>query len=141
LEAIPNLLNANLNYRIYKGFWATLDWLLPPTYGGCGSLGVRWCRECQNKVQMIVDPVCNACGFPLARIGLCDRCKRYRPSYKLLRSWAVFEGPAQGALHQLKYRRKVGLGEALATHMAAFIAQLDWTLDAIVVPIPLGKSR
>jgi ComF family protein len=89
---------------------------------------------------MIADPVCTACGLPQAGFGLCDQCEQNHPSYKLLRSWAVFEGPVQGALHQLKYRRNVGLGEALANHLAIFVAQLDWDIDAIV-PIPLGKSR
>jgi ComF family protein len=103
-------------------------------------LGTRWCHECQNKVQLINDPICSACGLPQESFGLCDRCNRSRPAYKLLRSWAVFENPVQGALHQLKYRRNVGLGEALATHMATFIAQLDWVVD-VIVPIPLGKSR
>jgi ComF family protein len=89
---------------------------------------------------MIAGPICNACGLPQARFDLCDRCKQNRPLYKMLRSWAVFEGPVQKALHQLKYRRNIGLGEALATQMATFIVQLDWTVD-VIVPIPLGKAR
>jgi len=57
-----------------------------------------------------------------------------------MRSWAVFEDPVREALHQLKYRRNVGLGEALATQMSMFVAQLGWPVDTIV-PIPLGKKR
>jgi ComF family protein len=103
-------------------------------------LGTRWCPDCQSKVQIIADPICDACGLPQAHSGLCDRCKQNRPSFRSLRSWAVFEGPVQKALHQLKYRRNIGLGEALAKQMATFIAQLNWTVD-VIVPIPLGKTR
>jgi len=88
----------------------------------------------------MADPICDVCGLPQAHFGLCDRCQQNRPSFKMLRSWAVFEDPVQEALHQLKYRRNVGLGEALATQMSMFVVQLGWPVDAIV-PIPLGKKR
>ena len=133
-------MNANWNYRIYQGFWTALDWLLPPVCGGCDNSGVRWCVECQNRVQAIADPICDVCGLPQAHFGLCDRCRQNRPSFKVLRSWAVFENPVQEALHQLKYRRNIGLGEALAAQMSVFVAQLEWPVD-IIIPIPLGKKR
>jgi len=71
---------------------------------------------------------------------LCARCTENPPEYKLLRSWAVFANPIQGALHRLKYRRDVGLGEALSGQVAGFIAQLNWPVDTLI-PIPLGKKR
>ena len=58
----------------------------------------------------------------------------------MLRSWAVFEKPVQNALHRLKYRRDIGLGEALSRQMSEFVNQLDWPVD-FLVPIPLGKMR
>jgi ComF family protein len=58
----------------------------------------------------------------------------------MLRSWAVFVHPVQDALHRLKYRRDVGLGDALAAHMVEFVAALDWPID-MIVPIPLGRKR
>ena len=72
--------------------------------------------------------------------GLCDRCTQNHPSFKLLRSWVVFEDPIRKALHQLKYRRNIGLGGALATQMSTFFARLEWPIDTII-PIPLGKRR
>ena len=129
-----------MNYRIYQGFWAALDWLLLPVCGGCDNSGARWCSECQTRVQLISDPVCDVCGLPQTNFGLCGQCQQNRPSFKMLRSWAVFEGPMQKALHQLKYRHNVGLGDALATQMSTFVRQLDWPVD-IIVAIPLGKKR
>jgi ComF family protein len=83
---------------------------------------------------------CSRCGLPQTGSGLCERCKQKSPGFKLLRSWAVFENPLQGALHRLKYRRDIGMGEALANQMLAFIGQLNWPVDTIL-PIPLGRKR
>lgn len=127
-------------HRIYRGFWASLDWLFPPVCGGCGRSGTRWCSACQEKVQTISGPVCDTCGLPQADSGLCKRCQQKYPSFRLLRSWAVFEDPLQEALHRLKYRRDIGLGEALAEQMSGYVKQLDWPADTLI-PIPLGKKR
>jgi len=74
------------------------------------------------------------------RAGLCDRCHSDQPAFKSLRSWAVFENPVRGALHRLKYRRDIGLGEALANQVSSFVIGLGWPLE-VVLPIPLGKKR
>jgi ComF family protein len=52
----------------------------------------------------------------------------------------VFEGPIRQALHQLKYRRNVALGDALAQDFAEYVGTLGWPVD-LVVPVPLGKER
>lgn len=57
-----------------------------------------------------------------------------------MRSWLVFDSPIRQALHRLKYRRDVGLGDALAAQMAEHVVSLEWPLDAIV-PVPLGAKR
>lgn len=44
------------------------------------------------------------------------------------------------ALHQLKYRRNLGLAEALAADVARFLDALGWQAEAIV-PIPLSQQR
>lgn len=58
----------------------------------------------------------------------------------MMRSWAVFDSPIQNALHTLKYRRNIGLGESLATQMVEFFRSLQWPVD-IFIPVPLGKNR
>lgn len=57
-----------------------------------------------------------------------------------MRSWLVFEGPIRFALHKLKYRRNVALGDALAQHLVDYVNILGWPVDT-VVPVPLGKAR
>ena len=132
-------MNANVNYYLYRGFWIGLDWLFPPICGGCGNTGIRWCDECQQKVQEITGYICKVCGLPQDYLGLCKRCMQSFPAFKELRSWAVFEQPVQGALHRLKYRRDVGLGEALARQMIGYVKKSSWPVD-MVIPIQLGKK-
>lgn len=40
----------------------------------------------------------------------------------------------------MKYRRNIGLGEALASQMVEFVRSLQWEVD-MLLPIPLGKKR
>ena len=58
----------------------------------------------------------------------------------MMRSWAVFDSPVQNALHTMKYRRNIGLGESFAAQMAEFVRSLNWQVD-VLMPAPLGKNR
>ncbi len=57
-----------------------------------------------------------------------------------MRSWAVFDSPIQNALHTLKYRRNIALGDSIARNMVDFVRSLNWQID-MVIPAPLGKKR
>jgi len=57
-----------------------------------------------------------------------------------MRSWAVFDSPVQNALHTLKYRRNIGLGDSIGCQMVAFVSSLKWDID-VVIPAPLGRQR
>jgi ComF family protein len=127
-------------FRLYQAFWDGLDLLYPPVCGGCGKTGNRWCPECQHSVPILVEPTCQVCGLPRQTSGTCNVCRERPPSYYLLRSWLAFDDPIREALHRLKYRRDLGLGEALARHMQGFVAGLGWPVE-LLVPVPLGRRR
>ncbi len=127
-------------YRLYQWFWASLDWIYPPMCAGCGRPGTRWCSDCTQKAVIITPPYCEICGNRLATKGICRRCKDSRPPYKALRSWAYFYGPVRNALHHLKYRRDVALGEILARPMIECFLAGGWQVD-MVIPVPLGVAR
>jgi len=57
-----------------------------------------------------------------------------------MRSWAVFDSPVQNALHTLKYRSNIGLGDSIARQMVDFVESLKWDID-VVIPVPLGRKR
>jgi ComF family protein len=86
-------------------------------------------------------PICDICGNPRKTIGICKSCMAARPSYRALRSWVVFKDPVRIALHKLKYRRDIGLGETLAWPLAEYIeTTLGWDIE-MIVPIPLSQQR
>lgn len=130
----------NLSYLLYRSLWSALDLLFPPVCGGCGKTGSRWCAECQSRVQVLKGTLCEVCGLPQDASGICSVCKADRPHFHALRAWAVFEDPVRKALHKLKYRRDLALGDALAVHMVHYVNGLGWDID-MVVPIPLGRQR
>ena len=128
-------------YRLYKLAWAGLDWLYPPLCGGCGKLGSRWCDDCQDKVRVISPPICQRCGEVLDGTGtLCSQCIQSPPSFSALRTWAVFEGPLRNALHRLKYKGDIALGEILVRPLISMLQNLKWEID-LVAPVPIGATR
>jgi ComF family protein len=58
----------------------------------------------------------------------------------MLRAWCTFEDPVKTALHKLKYRRDISLGEVLAAQMVLFVRELNWPAE-LVIPIPLSPQR
>ena len=40
----------------------------------------------------------------------------------------------------MKYRRNIGLGEAIALQMTEFVRSLQWPAE-VMIPVPLGKKR
>jgi competence protein ComFC len=133
-------LTTNWKSYLYKSLWFGLDLLFPPACGGCGKTGTRWCTDCQANVSNVMGPLCDVCGLPQAREGVCNKCVNTPPRYKFLRSWAVYDSPVRDALLKLKYRRNMALGDALSTQIAEFFGGLGWPVD-VVVPIPLGRKR
>ncbi len=133
-------MNASLAYFLYRFAWGSLDLIYPPVCGGCGQPGSRWCKDCQRNVQPLVEPVCEVCGISMDGSGLCADCQRARPRYRILRSWSVFDNPVRNALHKLKYRRDMALGDALAAQLSEFAMGLKWPVE-MIIPVPLGKKR
>jgi competence protein ComFC len=129
-----------LAYRAYQLIWEVLDWLYPPTCGGCEQVGVRWCADCSQITPEIEPPFCPICGNIYHEYKPCLRCQDSRPLYVSLRSYTVFYGPIKNAIHRLKYKRDIGLGEALSRPMISSLQKLNWSLD-IITSVPLGLVR
>lgn len=130
----------NWKYLAYHSFWGALDLLFPPVCGGCGKQGSCWCTDCQKRVNILDGILCDVCGLPQDKSGVCRACLAERPHFRALRAWSVFSAPVQPALHRLKYRRDVSMGDAFAFQMAPFVKSLNWQID-VVIPIPLGRQR
>lgn len=127
-------------YEAYRSVWSALDLLYPPECAGCGSIGSRWCRDCEQRTHVLDGALCDICGLPQENAGACEECLSHRPQFRSLRAWAVFEGPVRAALHKLKYRRDFSMGDAIAAAMLPFVRDLGWNAD-LLAPIPLGRHR
>jgi ComF family protein len=127
-------------YRLYRLAWTGLDWVYPPRCGGCGTIGSRFCNPCLQATQIIRPPVCNICGRRLESPGICRKCQVDPPVYTAMRSWAFFAGPLREALHRLKYKRDVALGDALAQPLIHLFATTGWMID-LVTAVPAGVAR
>jgi len=130
----------NLAYRAYRFVWDALDWLYPPTCGGCNQPGVRWCDNCAEATPEIAPPFCLICGDTYQSNHLCQRCREARPHFDRLRSHTIYQGPIRDAVHRLKYRRDMSIGEILSRPMIASLEKQNWSVD-IVASVPLGLVR
>lgn len=134
------VLGSNPALWFYHWFWVGIDLIFPPICGGCGVGRTRWCGKCHESVDLLTSPVCEVCGRRLTLPGLCATCQETSPHFTALRSWAIFTGPVRNALHEMKYRRNIGLGEVMAHQLLVLLRQQPWQVETIV-PVPLGKSR
>jgi ComF family protein len=60
--------------------------------------------------------------------------------FEQLRSWGIFIGPLREAIHRLKYKHDLGLGEALAKHLVNLFLTTGWNID-LISPVPLSRPR
>jgi len=127
-------------YRLYRLAWSSLDWIYPPYCGGCGKAGSRWCSQCSNDIQLVPDPVCARCGDIQNKSGECSNCKVNSPSFEALRSWALFQEPLRHAIHNLKYKGDVSLGEILSRPLVNMLVSFNWELD-LITAVPIGVDR
>ncbi len=128
--------------RIHTLGWDTLDFLFPPRCAGCDKWGERYCASCQEQTKLISSSICQVCGelYPGSSRLVCKRCQSAELFYTSLRSWAYFEGPLQRAIHKLKYKRDLGLGEKLAQPLAELLHAHNWEID-LVTAVPLDSAR
>ncbi len=128
------------DYQLYRLLWSAVDWLYPPHCAGCGRAGTRWCSDCQGRCERTGRNVCPVCGDLSGKGRVCPSCQVAPPHYLALRSWGIFAGPLRDALHQLKYNKDIGIGEALSVHLIELLGELNWPVE-MVIPVPLSAQR
>lgn len=52
----------------------------------------------------------------------------------------MFKSPVREAVHRLKYKHDIGLGEALSRHLIELYDILNWPVD-LILPMPLSSTR
>jgi competence protein ComFC len=134
-------LTNKLKLQITSLFWTSMDWLYPPRCCNCNRRGFVLCDACLAEIETLHGALCQKCGYPIVGRGrLCEECRLATPPFTQMLSWASYSGPAQEAIHSLKYKRNLALGSVLAKPLAEIVQKSGWKVD-LVVPIPLSKSR
>jgi ComF family protein len=127
-------------YFVYQLFWTSLDWLFPPFCGGCGKLGYRWCETCDEAAQNTKDQYCLSCGAKLGVEKKCAKCSNPSDNRYIIQPCFAYTGPVKNAVHQLKYKKDIGLGDAMAKPMIHVFENLNWKVE-LLTPVPTGKIR
>jgi predicted amidophosphoribosyltransferase len=106
-------------YSCYRGFWSFIGLAL--------SSGMCWMRSFRTAV---VPSVCYE--YDLNALHSVHPVRRSKftgywempisafilpPAFTALRSWAEYRGPVRRALHGLKYRQNLALGDSLSIHL------------------------
>ncbi len=106
------------------------------------------CPACWSAVRVISPPLCERCGYPLAREGArdqpplrrsCTACASFR-ALDVVRAAGAYEGVLRDIVHAFKYNGR----RSLARPLAALVAQRSHAVlegaDALV-PVPLHPWR
>src|SRR5512139_2176626 len=127
--AMPGLKQRPLLRFLYHTLWEGLDWVFPPTCGGCGRFGWRWCPDCQRNTLVIDTPVCPICCLEEPSGRICAECQAHPPPFTSLKSWGVYKGALRSAVHRMKYQRDIGLSEEMSRYMEEVFRSSGWNVD------------
>jgi len=126
-------------------FHALLDALTPPLCALCGAPPgpFPWlCADCSLDFTLLPAPFCLRCGAPRpVAAPTCARCPDWPPILSQARSASPHEGTARELVHLLKFHRALHAARPLGAIVAAAARDLPLPRDAVVVPVPLHRSR
>ncbi len=126
------------------------DALYPRICPVCGTLSDRadrhLCWNCFSRIDLLTAGLCSLCGNPLtgvpASVFICQTCRQSTPAFDRARSAARFSGVMRDMLHSFKYGNALWLKKDLADIMhGALMAEFEYTLIDVVVPVPLFRTR
>ena len=99
------------------------------------------CQECRARMPRCGPPVCTSCGVELPgafdALATCSSCRRHPKAFEAARAPWRYDGIAQAALQQFKYRRRHRVGDWLSETMSS-AARSSLPMDSIdvVMPVP-----
>jgi ComF family protein len=109
----------------------------------------RLCSGCRANLQRLNEPLCQACGLPLAPgsgFALCVRCAKNPPIFGKARALFCYSSAADAPpdiLGSVIRRHKYGPNQALGAVLAELLDEglpIDPDYD-VVIPVPLHRRR
>lgn len=120
------------------------DWLVPPVCALCGAAGASGldlCSDCRSTLPRL-GPACGHCGRSTAvPVAHCGRCLAVPPRFDSVIAPLGYEYPADRAIQAFKFRHDLSLGRSLAMLLAEAVRQRGEPLPALLLPVPLHRSR
>ena len=127
------------------------DIIFPPRCSICGALmrenkKFSFCPECLSLIYFIQSPHCTCCGLPFPDMEgedhLCEECIVSKQSFSVARALGKYDKTLLEAIHLLKYRGKIAMGEV----MGRLMAEREYKSLAIgnyslIIPVPLHPKR
>lgn len=131
----------NVPYYLHKGFWRAVDYLYPPVCAVCGKSNHRLCPSCLNQIQHVNFAFCAFCGMRVKHSQvLCSNCSDTPAYFSAVASWGAYGGVLREAIHALKYKTDLGLGDLFADFLIHLLIDKKWEFDC-VLPVPLSTER
>ena len=124
-----------------------LDLVYPPCCVLCRSRishdRMVICDDCRSGLLSIDAPYCERCGYPLdAPVASCPACPGRTFYFDGALSGFQFNRPLQDLIHQLKYRKRPGIGRFLGSLLAKRVeGEPGIPHITAVVPVPLHPLR
>jgi len=118
--------------------------VMPTSCVFCGiDSATSICPPCRADLPW-VGRSCGRCARPLAAalpVGVhCGECQQRPPPYSAARAPLHYAFPADAAIKQLKFRRRLEYGPALASILVGAMGDLPADIDALA-PVPLHWRR
>ena len=131
----------NLHYELHRTLWKAADLLYPPVCAGCGKPNYRFCPACLQSVYIIQYPFCAFCGkTTIENQPVCADCGDIPVHFTAAAAWAAYGGSLREAIHALKYKNDMGLGDYFASYLVEILSGKNWHFD-LIIPVPLSAQR
>ena len=134
-------------HRVLRNLARVVDWILPPTCHGCGTVvadAQTLCADCWAQLTFLGRPCCEACGYPfdyeVPERTLCGACARELPPFGRARAALLYNDSSRDLVLGFKHADKTEAALLFAKWMAAVGREILADAD-VIVPVPLHWTR
>lgn len=117
--------------------------LFPPHCRLCGAAcDSAWslCAGCEQDLPWLAS-ACTQCARPGPATLRCGHCQRMPPPFDSATALFHYAPPVDYLLKRLKFSSELGIAPLLCALLAAHLAMRAAPLPALLVPVPLHRSR
>jgi ComF family protein len=125
------------------------NWLMPRICTCCNfyshNASLDLCDSCKKHLPWL-NLRCDSCGLVLdsSQRRRCDTCRSQPPGFDSLFALFEYAPPLTKLINQLKFSKKLNLGNLLGTLLAEAATQqwyLKKSLPEVIIPVPLHEKR